>query len=132
MTARAALLLAVGTVAFAPAGRSRVASGTWAGEHVHLEVSGAGARVEFDCAHGTIDEPMVLDRRGRFDLRGTYVREHGGPVRADEPPGGAPARYAGRARGRTMTLTVVLTGAGERIGSFALVRGAATRLHKCR
>jgi len=61
-----------------------VPPGSWGGDHIGLEVSDTGARVEYDCAHGTIDGVLTLDAQGRFDARGAYVRERGGPVREDD------------------------------------------------
>src|SRR5437016_8340462 len=40
--------------------------GTWGGEHVILDVSKNGAVLEFDCAHGQIDQPLILDKKGRL------------------------------------------------------------------
>src|SRR5262249_44166236 len=76
-----------------------VATGTWGGEHIILEVSGKGAEVEFDCAHGKITEPMALNRHGDFDVAGTFSPEHGGPVRQDEAENLKPARYSGHVEG---------------------------------
>src|SRR5829696_3878561 len=57
-------------------------AGTWGGAHVQMDVSGEGARLEFDCAHGATDGPLALGNDGRFDLKGYFVVERGGPVRA--------------------------------------------------
>src|SRR4051812_37429673 len=81
-----------------------IPAGTWRGEHVELEVTSAGAHVEFDCAHGTLDEPLALNSTGQFGVKGTYTQEAGGPVRADQPDEGRPARYAGRFRDATITM----------------------------
>src|SRR5215203_6116873 len=43
------------------ANESRVAEGTWGGAHLRLSVGGEGAQLEFDCAHGEISGPLVLD-----------------------------------------------------------------------
>ena len=89
MTAfRAIMLLATSAalVAFCSptaADGANVPSGTWAGEHIVLEVTAAGATVEFDCAHGTIDAALILDSAGRFDVAGSFTRESGGPTRQD-------------------------------------------------
>src|SRR5438477_2009668 len=70
------------TTAFAkPRRQSRLAQGAWGGQHITIEVNESSATVEFDCAHGQIDGPLVVDRRGRFNLKGTFEGEHGGPVR---------------------------------------------------
>jgi hypothetical protein len=109
----------------------RVAAGTWGGQHVALAVTADGGRIEYDCAHGALDEPLALDGSGRFDVTGTHTPERGGPVREDDKPVSRPARYAGRVDGRRMTLTVTLTDTGELLGTFALTQGVAGRLTKC-
>jgi hypothetical protein len=107
-------------------------TGTWGGEHISLEVTAQGGQVEYDCAHGTIDQKIVPDARGRFDLRGTHVREHGGPVRKDETADSHPARFAGHVKGDTMTLTVTESDTKELVGTFTLVYGQRPQLTKCR
>jgi len=104
--------------------------GAWGGEHIRLEIGKAGARVEYDCAHGTVDGKMVPGRDGRFDLPGRHVEEHGGPVRDDESEGGFAVRFIGRVRGGEMELEVRRD--GEVIGTFRLVRGREPFLVKCR
>jgi hypothetical protein len=106
--------------------------GTWGGEHISLEVTDRGGRVEYDCAHGSIDQRIVLDSRGRFDVRGTHVREHGGPVRKDETEDSHPARFVGEIRGDTMTLTVTESDTKEAVGTFTLVFGQRPHVTKCR
>jgi hypothetical protein len=108
-----------------------VAAGTWGGQHVALEVTTDGGRIEYDCAHGDLGEPLELDQSGRFDVTGTHTREHGGPVREDEKSESRPARYAGRIDQGRMTLTVTLSDTGEILGTFALTKGVAGRLTKC-
>ena len=104
--------------------------GTWGGEHVILDVSKNGAVLEFDCAHGQIDQPLILDKKGRFAARGTFTPEHGGPVRRDEVTPSSAARYSGQVKGDVMTLKVV--GGGVDVGIFTLNRSAHPLLRKCR
>jgi hypothetical protein len=127
------LLLLLVACASSPGGASRlerVPSGEWGGEHVRLTVESAGGIVEFDCAHGTLDQPLVLDADGRFDVRGTLVAE-GGPVREDETENARACRYRGHTDGQRLTLEVTLEG-GEAAGTFSLTRGGRARLVKCR
>ena len=114
-----------------PSQDSAVPPGVWGGTGIRLEVDATGATVEYDCAHGTITERMVIDREGRFDVRGTHVREHGGPVRENEEEVAQPARYAGQVDGGSMTLTVMLPDARQTIGRFTLTRGNQGRIRKC-
>ena len=110
----------------------RLAQGVWGGEHIRMEVSEAGATVEFDCARAAIEQPVVLDSEGRFDLKAAYTVERGGPVRRDRPPAVRPARFAGRADADALTLTVTLTDTDEDAGTYTLTRGSAGRVFKCR
>jgi hypothetical protein len=123
-----AALTGCGTPA-APDGR--VAIGSWGGVSIRLDVTAAGATVEYDCAHGTIDQPLVVDRDGRFSATGTHVREHGGPIRLDDPPDRHPARYAGQVSGTSMRLSVTLLDTSQVIGTFDAVFGANARVLKC-
>jgi hypothetical protein len=109
----------------------RLAQGTWGTTHIRVNVGESSATIEFDCAHGQIDGPLVTDRHGRFDLKGTYAREHGGPVRDNEQSTGQPARYTGWTDGKKMTLTVTLVGRTEMIGTFNLTLGGKGRIFKC-
>ena len=111
----------------------RLAISMWGGEHVALEVTAEAGRIEYDCAHGDLGEPLVVDRSGRFDVTGTHTPEHGGPAREDEKLVSHPARYVGRVDGdrMTLTVTVTVTNTAETLGTFALTRGAAGRLLKC-
>jgi hypothetical protein len=114
-----------------PASGRSLEVGAWGGDHVNLLVVGTGGTLEYDCAHGTIDQPFLVDSSGRFDLAGTHTREHGGPIRVGEKENKRPARYTGTTDGRTMTLTVTLTGSNERLGTFTLTRGQTARILKC-
>jgi hypothetical protein len=128
----AALVAGVGTSSIAC--RDFIAPnviGSWGGDHIELVIAGTSATLEYDCAHGTIDQPFATDTRGNFSLTGTHTFEQGGPVRDGDPPDEHPARFEGRTDGRTMSLTVMLTDTDESIGTFALVRGVAPRVFKC-
>jgi hypothetical protein len=74
---------------------------------------------------------MRLDRYGRFDLPGTHMQMRGGPQRENQEPSREPARYTGRVSGKTMELSVTLTGSKEKLGDFSLTRGRQARLFKC-
>lgn len=95
-----------------------------------LEASKAGAEVEFDCAHGHISQPIVLDPHGNFAVAGTFTPEHGGPVRRDENTPPASVRYSGRVIVDSMSLEVTL--GKEDVRTFTLARGSHPNLRKCR
>jgi hypothetical protein len=133
---RAAAILAIVLSSLACAGivsssdPKKVPEGDWGGQHVRLSVTAGGAAVEFDCAHGTLDEPLLLDEQGRFRVKGRYTRERGGPVRKGEEEDTRPASYSGSSDGRTLTLSLTPEGA-ETLGPFELERGRPARLVKC-
>jgi hypothetical protein len=114
----------------APSNTGGVAPGPWAGEHIAVDVSERGANVEFDCAHGQITESITPDRRGDFDVVGTFTPEHGGPVGRDENVPPVAVRYSGHVDRDTMSLAV--TRDKERLGAFVLTRGSRPNLRKCR
>jgi len=110
----------------------RLAQGAWGGPHIRLAVGDSSATIEYDCAHGQIDGPLVTDSRGRFSLKGTHSPEHPGPVRDNEQSAGQPARYTGWTDGKKMTLTVALAGRKETLGTFNLTLGGGGRVFTCR
>ena len=104
--------------------------GQWGGEHISMEVSDDGAKIDYDCAHGRISEKIVPDRDGEFEAKGFHTPERGGPVRLDEN-NERPALYRGSIKEKTMTLTVELAGNNETVGTFTLTHGSAGRVRKC-
>ena len=109
----------------------RVARGVWGGLHINMVVGARSATVEYDCAHGTIDGRLGFDKQGKFEWRGTFTPERGGPVRADETPSAQPAVYSGSINGNTMTLTLKVSGSDE-TETFTLEKGKPGELFKCK
>jgi hypothetical protein len=105
--------------------------GTWGGDHVRVTVGRSSSLLEYDCAHGSIDQPFTVDAAGRFDLAGIHVMETPGPIRDGVEPVRHPARYTGSTDGKALTLTVTLTDSNQTFGPFALARDAPGRVFKC-
>lgn len=105
--------------------------GTWGGDHIIMEVTEEGARVEHDCAHGIISESLKVDSQGKFTAKGTHFRERGGPQRADSEDKGEPVTYSGTTDGKTATVTITNSVTDEVIGTFSLTLGKRSRLTKC-
>ena len=116
------------TVELAP---DTAARGRWGGQGIQMDVTPAGARLEWDCAHGSIEKPLALDAKGNFAVPGVFVRESSGPLRVGGPPA-LRASYSGSVAKETMTLRVTLIESDESIGTFSLTRGDPGRLRKCR
>jgi len=95
-----------------------------------MEIKDSEAEIEFDCAHGRITENIAPDRNGKFEAKGVYTREHGGPLTESEN-NDQPAVYRGSIKEKTMTLTIELTANHETIGTFALTHGSQGRIRKC-
>jgi hypothetical protein len=105
----------------------------WGGDHVEMEVSAKGARLEFDCAHGTIDEAIKPDAKGAFTAKGTFTPERGGPAREDEESRAVKAIYSGRVEKDTMRLQIVVTAGQDRDEQeYVLVRNQRGSVFKCR
>ena len=115
----------------APANDNRVTTGVWAGREIRMNVNSGGAEIEFSCAHGKIDEPLVLDSTGHFSVRGTMTAGSMGPTREDQPPKTQPAEFSGDVHEKNMNLKILLTNTKEDAGNFTLEYGAAGRLHRC-
>lgn len=109
----------------------RMTKGTWGGDHILMEVTEEGARIEFDCAHGVISEALRVDTQGKFSARGTHFRERGGPQHAGEEDKGEPVIYSGTTDGQTATFTITNSSTDEVIGTFSITLGKRTRLMKC-
>jgi hypothetical protein len=103
----------------------------WGGDHVDMEMTGTGARLEFDCAHGTIDEALHADASGAFHVKGTFTPERGGPSRDGDAPPVTKVTYAGTIKDDTMTLRIVVDGQ-DRPGTYELTRGRPGNVRKCR
>lgn len=128
----AALLFAcaAGRASVTPSASRTLSAGSWGGPHVALVVTSSGARVEFDCAHATIEEAFRVAPDGTFRLRGRYARERPGPARQEEDTGSA-AEFTGDVSGDSMTMRIEVEGAAEDLPAFRLTRGAPGRIVKC-
>jgi hypothetical protein len=107
-----------------------IPSGLWGGQHISIDVGSKSATIEYDCANGVINGPLVVDADGRFNLRGTHRMEHGGPIREGDNPPGHPATYTGTIKGNTMTLTLKVGDSEEE--TFTLEKGKPGELVKCK
>ena len=114
-----------------PIASDRSLAGRWGGQHVGLEMGPASGRLDYDCAAGTIDGPLIADATGRFAATGTHTPGQGGPDRIDYTPPSYSARYSGSVSADLMTLVVDVSAIGARIGPVTLRRGAEPVLMRC-
>jgi hypothetical protein len=117
---------------FASPQNNHITPGVWGGEHVHLDVNSNSAKIEFDCAHGTIEGPFTVAANGEFSWKGTFARERGAPVTSNDENSGEPAVYSGSINQQTMKLTLRLENEKDPVDTFVLTRGKEARLRKCR
>lgn len=111
--------------------QARDLRGQWGGQHIAMEVTDSGATIEYDCAHGRINEKISPDADGKFEAKGVHARERGGPTRQGED-NEQPAVYRGSIKDDTLTLTVELAQNNENVGTFTLTHGKPGRIRKCR
>jgi hypothetical protein len=111
-------------------GNERLPSGTWGGDGVRMQIGADSTRLEFDCAHATIDEPFTFDGGGRFNLAGRFTFERGGPISEEGLPS-RPAHYRGTVNGDRLDLTIALLQPDETLGSFTVIRARIARITKC-
>lgn len=105
--------------------------GEWGGEHVALQVTAQGGVLEYDCAHGTIDAPITPNAQGRFEVTGTHIVEHGGPIREDEAPEQHPALYRGWTNGSRMVLELSLLDSDASLGPYLMELNQRPQIFKC-
>ena len=109
----------------------QIPKGEWGGTHISMNVGERSAKIEYDCAHGEIPGPLTIDGEGKFHLPGTFTRERGGPVRADDMPKPEPATYSGTVTGNRMTLILKLADSDES-ETFTLEHNKPGDLFKCK
>ena len=107
-----------------------IPTGNWGGQHINMKVGAKSATIEYDCASGVIQGPLVVDSDGNFNLRGTHRMQRGGPTRADETPNDRPATYTGSIKGKTMTLNLKISDSDEE--TFTLEKGKEGELFRCK
>ena len=105
-------------------------TGEWGGRHVGLRLDEASGRLDYDCAAGTIDGPLVPRRDGSFEALGSHTPGTGGPERVGEVRPSYRARYRGTVRGTRMTLQARVEN-GVALGPFTLERGTEPILMRC-
>ena len=126
LIAAAAGLSACASLALTPTN----VSGQWGGPHIGLVLEGGLGTIEYDCASGTVDTPVIPAADGSFAATGTHRPGQGGPVRVGQIFTSVRANYAGKIEKDHMTLGIVLED-GTTMGPFSLDRGAQGQLTRC-
>lgn len=105
-------------------------TGAWGGRHVGLTLTETGGTLDYDCAAGRIDGPLIVQADGRFKASGSHTPAMGGPERIGEVRPSYPTDYTGTVRGDRMLLTGRVAN-GTLLGPFELRRGAEPILLRC-
>jgi hypothetical protein len=95
----------------------------WGGSGAQMVLNAASARIQFTCSHAEINEAIVADANGNFDIPGWLVFDDG---RINNR---IVARFTGTMTGDTMTINV--SPCGQRTTIFHLTRGQAGALSQC-
>lgn len=128
----ATLLLLTSCQTYKPSINPSQLHGTWGGQGLVLKLGPQGATLEYDCATGTIDEPILPDAQGMFQVTGTH-NASSLPVGMPDPPPAdiQPAHFSGKIKGQTMEITVTLDDSGFVLGPYQLTLGDPGALFKC-
>ena len=102
--------------------------GLWGGPHAGVIFQGGLAEVQFDCAAGTIDEPVRAN--GPFMVNGTYREGAKGPIRVGQIFRSQRAKYSGEVKKTVMTLNVLLED-NTALGPFTLTEGQPPQITRC-
>jgi hypothetical protein len=106
--------------------------GVWGGQGIQLTVREAGSTISYNCASGTITEPLLVNPAGRFVVRGTHTFGLGGPrLSGASSRRSHKATYEGVVDGHMMKLTVSLPDLGRTVGDFTLELGRRAALERC-
>jgi hypothetical protein len=97
---------------------------------VALQVTAEGGDLEFDCAAGTIDEP-VEGEGGSFTLVGTFTLGFGGPDMEGREPDVHRAVWMGVIEGDVMTLSGRFGDEETPLGPYRLRKDAPPLLRRC-
>jgi hypothetical protein len=93
--------------------------GVWGGNDIGMRITDTAVAINFFCAVGAFNQPLVPNDQGNFDVSGTYA-----VVKLGWPPSSVlDVRYTGRIEGSTMTLAVNLVERNVSLGTYTLIFG---------
>lgn len=108
-----------------------VPAGIWGAEGIIVKTDEKGVTIQYECADGRIEQPLMMDVGGNFAVNGIYYRQRGGPIRSDLKQFQQPVRYEGKISGETMTLKITDTESKDVIGEYTLRQGKIPKLTRC-
>ena len=130
MSRHIALISATFATACATVAPAGPVVGQWGGPHIGVTLTSSGGSIEYDCASGSLSEPIVPGPDGDFQAQGTHTPGHGGPAIEGDILPVHRVRFTGKVRGDRMTLTGRVEN-GVLLGPFDLSRGAESGIFRC-
>lgn len=108
-----------------------VKTGAWGGRGVQMVVEQKAVKFQYDCGEGEIHEPLKIDKKGKFKVKGFYKRFPFGPTLMNNEPKFVPVMYEGTITGGVLRYKITLIDTGEVIGDYNAERGRAARITRC-
>lgn len=106
-------------------------TGTWRSHSAEVTLSGQGGSIQFGCASGTINAPVILNVQGEFSVDGSYTQGSGvAPPPEVPPPTPQPTVYSGKVSGETLTFSFQIKG-GSTSGPITVVRDSPDQVIFC-
>jgi hypothetical protein len=106
-------------------------TGTWRSIAAEMTLTVQGGSIQFGCASGTINAPVMLNAQGEFLVNGTYTQGSGVPPPPESPPPTPqPTVYSGKVSGNTLTLNLQIQG-GSPGSPFTLERDGTAQVIFC-
>jgi hypothetical protein len=108
-------------------------SGNWGGTEAAMTIDDRIATIHFPCASARIEQPIMLDANGSFDVPATFKRLHGvqriDRDAAEEKP--QAVRFTGRITGDELALTLHFPDSNAENEQFTMTRGEPARVPDC-
>lgn len=125
------VLLVIGLALVACPQTPTTVVGTWRSLAAELTVTEQGGSIQFGCATGTIDAPILLNAKGEFSVNGTYTQLSGvAPPPGSNPPTPQPTVYTGRVSGNNLSFTGRFQN-GTKLNSITVVRDGSVQVVQC-
>ncbi len=106
-------------------------TGTWRSIAAEMTLTVQGGSIQFGCASGTINAPVLVNTQGEFRVDGTYTQGSGVPPPPQiPPPTPQPTVYSGKVSGNTLTLSLQIQG-GALSSPITLERDGSAQVIYC-
>ncbi len=116
-------------IPISPPGSSPL-TGTWRSHFAEVTLSAQGGSIQFSCASGAINAPVILNAQGEFSVDGTYTQGSGVAPPPGSEPTPKPVVYSGKVSSNTLTFSYQTQG-GSISGPFTVVRDSSDKVIFC-